>query len=297
MSLDPTMLPETTITLRDGRQFGYVECGNPDGKPVFCFDGWPSSRWGALLKDAEAKKVGVRLIGTDRPGMGLSAFKRGRKLIDWPADVVALADTLGIEHWAVWGISGGAPFALVCAHQLPDRVAACGVVSGVGPIDLGTKDYPPAFRRQINLARRFPWLIRFMLWQTTGRHYLRDFETAQAAFYKGFEYAPEPDRALIDNPGNTLGIHMLREAFRQGIRGPAYEGRLLVQDWGFRLEEITLEHVYLWHGDLDTQTPPTVARATAERIPHCKATFFPDEAHSSAVVHHTEEMLRVLTHW
>jgi pimeloyl-ACP methyl ester carboxylesterase len=291
---DPTTLPEMTITLPDGRRLGCVECGDPGGKPIFCFDGWPSARWGALLKEDEACKVGVRLIGTDRPGMGISDFQRGRKLIDWPADVAALADALGIDRFAVWGISGGAPFALACAHQLPDRVAACGVVSGTAPLDISLHHYPPAARQQFILARRFPWLIRFMLWQMTGRHYMRDFETARAAFYDGFQYAAEPDKALIDDPGNTLAIHMLREAFRQGLRGPAYEGRILLQDWGFRLADITLAHMYVWHGELDSLTPVAVARAVAERIPHCEVAFFPDEAHSSAVVHHTAAMLRTL---
>lgn len=294
---DPSTLPELTITLPDGRCLGYVECGDLEGKPVFCFDGWPSSRWGALLKEDEARRVGVRLIGTDRPGMGLSSFQRGRRLVDWPVDVAALADALDIERFAVWGISGGGPFALACAHELPESVTACGVASGAGPLACGTKAYPPGFRRQIALARWFPWLIRFMLWQTSGRYYMRDFETARDAFYAGFRYADEPDKALIDDPGNTLGIHMLREAFRQGMHGPAYEGRILLQDWGFRLEDIALTHVYLWHGEQDSRTPAAVARQVCDRIPHCEAAFFPDEAHGSTVVHHTEMMLRTLAQW
>lgn len=297
MILDPTGLPETSVTLPGGRRLGYVECGDPEGKPIFCFDGWPSSRWGALLKDDEARNAGVRLIGVDRPGMGISDFQPNRTLLDWPADIEALADSLGLERWGVWGISGGAPFTLACAYELPERVSVCGVVSGVAPMALALKDYAPGYRRQLTLARRFPWLIRALLWYATGRHYTKDFETAQAAFEAGFEHAPEADQELKDNPGNTLTIHMLREAFRQGLRGPSYDGRLLVQDWGFGLEEITLEHVYLWHGDQDSQTPPSAARSVAERIPNCEATFFPDDAHSSAVVNHTEEILRTLAQW
>jgi pimeloyl-ACP methyl ester carboxylesterase len=295
--LDPRVLPETALALPDGRRLGWVECGDPDGKPVFCFDGWPSSRWGALLKDAEASAAGVRLIGVDRPGMGLSDYAPNRTLLDWPADVAALADSLGLGRWAVWGISGGAPFALACAYQLPDRVTACGVVSGAAPMELVMGEMPPATRWQFAVARRFPGSIRFLLWLRTGRHYTKDFETARAAFEKGLEHAAGPDRAFQNAPGNALTVHMLREAFRQGMRGPSYEGRLLVRDWGFRLEDVTHEHVYLWHGDLDVQIPRAAARAVAERIPHCEAVFYPDEAHASAVVHHTEEMLHTLAEW
>jgi len=297
LELDPTLLPETTVTLPDGRLLGYVECGDPSGRPVFCFDGWPSSRWGALLKDGEAHTVGVRLIGVDRPGMGLSSFKSQYRILNWPADVATLAASLGLDRWAVWGISGGAPFALACAHLLPEQVSACGVVSGVAPIELALSSYSPAMRRRLALARRFPWLIHPLLWHATGRHYTKDLATGLAAFEAGLEQAAGPDRAFQGDPGNILNVHMLREAFRQGMRGPSYEGQLLVRDWGFRLEDVTHEHVHLWHGELDTVAPPQGAHAVAERIPNCEATFFADEGHASAVVHHTSAMLSTLAQW
>lgn len=180
------------------------------------------------------------------------------------------------------------------ALQVPKRVAACGIASGAAPIELTMGEYPPPIRWQFALARRFSSSIRPLLWLRTGRHYTKDYETARAAFEKGVQQATGPDRELRDDPGNPLTVHMLREAFRQGMRGPAYEGRLLVGDWGFRLQDVSHEHVYLWHGELDIQAPPAAARAMAQRLPHCEAKFFPDEAHASTVVHHTEEMLRTL---
>ena len=293
MTLDPHTLPETTVALPDGRRLGYIECGDPAGKPIFCFDGWPSSRWGALLKDAEAKAVGVRLIGVDRPGIGISDFA-SNTLLDWPGDVAVLADTLSLDRWAVWGISGGGPFALACALQLPERVAACGLVSSATPLELALPEYPPPIRWQFAVARRFPRSIRFLLWLRTGRHYMKDYETARAAFQRGLEHAVGPDAELKDHPGNPLAVHMLREAFRQGMRGPSHEGRLLVGDWGFRLEDVTHERLYLWHGELDAQSPLDAVREMAVSLPNCEATFFPDEAHASTVVRHAEEMLRTL---
>lgn len=229
--------------------------------------------------------------------MGLSGFGPKRRLLDWPDDAAALAQSLGLDRWAVWGISGGAPFALTCAYRLPGQVAACGIVSGVAPIELALTEYPTAMRRRPRLARRFPWLIRILLWQATGRHYTKDFETAYAAFEAGFERAAEPDRVFKGHPSNVLSTHMLREAFRQGMRGPAYEGRLLIRDWGFRVEDIMHEHVYVWHGDADTVAPPRGALAMAERIPNCEVMVFSGEAHASAVVHHTTAMLRTLAQW
>lgn len=33
-----------TITLKDGRRLSYAQYGDPEGKPLFFFHGWPSSR-------------------------------------------------------------------------------------------------------------------------------------------------------------------------------------------------------------------------------------------------------------
>ena len=62
-----------------------------------------------LTVQAIAERVGIRLIGLDRPGIGRSDPKAGYQLLDWPDDVMELADQLGIERFAVEGLSGGGP--------------------------------------------------------------------------------------------------------------------------------------------------------------------------------------------
>ncbi|WP_420028720.1 alpha/beta fold hydrolase [Halorussus caseinilyticus] len=98
-----------TVALPDGRTLAYDEYGPGDGTPVFCFHGNPGSRrlW-ALFEDA-AERLGARVVAPDRPGFGRSDFRPGRELLDWPADVSALADHLGVESFAVVGFSAGVP--------------------------------------------------------------------------------------------------------------------------------------------------------------------------------------------
>ncbi len=85
-----------TIKLKDGRMPGYAEYGAPKGKSILELHGNPSSRPGSILFSEAARRLGIRVIGIDRPGMGLSNYKPGRKLLDWPDDVIELADALGI---------------------------------------------------------------------------------------------------------------------------------------------------------------------------------------------------------
>ena len=84
-----------SVTLPDGRVLAYEEYGIPTGFPVLSFHGGLSSRLDAAPAHEAAVAKGVRLISPDRPGMGLSTYQPGRRLIDWPADVTHLTEALG----------------------------------------------------------------------------------------------------------------------------------------------------------------------------------------------------------
>lgn len=64
------------IRLKDERDLGYAEYGDPKGKPAFFFHGWPVSRLSGGLAHKASKKLGIRVISPDRPGYGLSDFKK-----------------------------------------------------------------------------------------------------------------------------------------------------------------------------------------------------------------------------
>ncbi|MFX1558659.1 MAG: alpha/beta fold hydrolase, partial [Promethearchaeota archaeon] len=81
-----------TIELNDGRRLGYSDLGDPNGKPIFHFHGFPGSRLESLLVANKVSHKRIRFIGIDRPGMGLSDFKKNRSLLDWPDDIIELAD-------------------------------------------------------------------------------------------------------------------------------------------------------------------------------------------------------------
>jgi pimeloyl-ACP methyl ester carboxylesterase len=79
---------DKAIHLSDGRTLGYAEYRVPEGKALFYFHGHPGSRFEARFLAKHATQAGVRLIGVDRPGMGLLTFKKGRRILGWPDDVV-----------------------------------------------------------------------------------------------------------------------------------------------------------------------------------------------------------------
>ncbi|HEY0368632.1 MAG TPA: alpha/beta hydrolase, partial [Chthoniobacterales bacterium] len=122
------------LKLNDGGRIAYDTYGEEDGVAVLFCHGWPSSRSMAELADDAARKLGVRIISPDRPGIRDSTFKAERKLSEWPDVVRALLTHLRIDKVRVLAVSGGAPYAYMTGWALPENVAAIAVASGAPPI-------------------------------------------------------------------------------------------------------------------------------------------------------------------
>src|SRR6476661_2822678 len=150
--------PGRIIRLPDGRALGFAEWGDPAGRPVFLFHGTPGSRLSRHPDESQARAQGVRLITVDRPGYGLSDPLPRRRLLDWPADVAALAAALRLERFALVGVSGGGPHALACAYACPDRVTAVALIGGAGPMDdpVALRQMMWVNRAALRLAPRLP---------------------------------------------------------------------------------------------------------------------------------------------
>lgn len=200
-----------TIQLPDGRKLSYAEYGDPQGMPVFFFHGFPGSRYDGEYSGQAAAEMGIRLIAPDR------------RLLDWPADVCCLADTLGLDKFGVLGYSGGGPHALVCAYRIPERLTTVGVMAGVGPVtEPGAMDGMMRNNIQIfTLSRQIPWLLNLIYrWNMTA-----DGEKLMRA---GMPQMAKPDQAAMQNPEVLRKMAKdYKEAFRQNPRGVVQEGAFL----------------------------------------------------------------------
>jgi len=280
-----------TIKLKDGRKLGYVDLGKSDGKPLFHFNGFPGSRLEVTILADEAIKKNIRVIGIDRPGMGLSDFKKNRTLLDWPDDVVELADALGIDKFAVEGISGGGPYVAACAYKIPKRLTSCGIISGVASKDLEIEKKMRIF----SVIRIFPWLFKLMIWlQSRG---MRNLEKAEKKMKESAKKFPEADRKIFDDPQIlSLFVKETAEAFRQGSKGAYYEGKIYIRSWGFNLEDISPKlKVYIWHGEADEIVPVAMGRGMCKLIPNCEGKFYPGEGHYSTIFKYYKEIIDALT--
>lgn len=280
------------ITLRDGRRLAFAEYGDPQGRPFLYFHGFPASRLEAALTDGAAARLGIRIIAPDRPGFGRSDLQPGRRLGDWPADVTQLVDVLGLQQFTVLGVSGGGPYALACAVKIPQRLAAVGLVGGLGPAadTADTAGMATLNRIFLFLFRRAPGLGRPLL-----ALFGAGIRRRPARFFDLFTATvPAVDRAALLAPGIRPLFHAsLREAFRQGARGTARELFLYARPWDFDPATIAVP-VNLWHGALDITVPPRMGESLARRIPGCRRHLLAAEGHFSLPLRRVEEILRTL---
>lgn len=283
---------DNQILLSDGRTLAYAEYGDPKGKPIFYFHGWPSSRLEAQLIESAAKKLNVRIIAIDRPGMGGSDFKPDRQIGDWPNDIVELANALELDRFAILGMSGGGPYVSACALKIPQRLTSAAIVSGLGPFNVSgaTRGMMMQSRLIFFLARRMPGLLKLLFGQVA-----KNMRQQPDKFVSQFIASmSKPDQvALSRSEIEKIIIDGNLEAFRNGPQGGVWEAQIYVQSWGFNLQEIPME-IDLWHGELDTNVPVSMGRYQADIIPKCRANFLPEEGHLSLLINQGQKILEGL---
>lgn len=269
-SLD-TPLADAACTLRDGRTMAYAVWGDPDGDTVLLCHGAPGSR--LFAPDAvTTAQAGVRLVTVDRPGYGGSDAHGGRTLLDWPIDVLQLADRLEATRFAVVGHSSGGPYALACARELPDRVSGVAVVSSVAPYEDRPADAPDDDEALTGLARRAPESAAVQVadgaaWLVHGPDRFLDLPR------------PEPDVVLLADPGiRSMFTRTIRESVKQGIDAYAWDCVVERQPWGFSLAEIAAD-VAIWQGGQDLAVPPSLAAFLARNLPRNHLRLVPEAGH------------------
>ena len=265
--------PTGTVIVRDGRRMAFDEIGDQSGAAVVYLHGCPDCRLTRHPDDGVAARAGVRLIAVDRPGYGASDPDDGADENALGTDVIALADALDIDQFAVFGWSSGGPCALALAAAHPERVAAAGVVAGQVPIEA---DADPEVRAALDpvIASRTDVLAAM-----TPDEFARSVAPLVAAQGLTIELAreiivdgkqPEYLRDLdsVDGLLDQLALGMVA-AVENGLAGAERDMRCMVSRWPFDLSSITAP-VELWYGSADATFGPAAGRWLARRIPQAR---------------------------
>jgi pimeloyl-ACP methyl ester carboxylesterase len=254
--------------LADGRRIGYAEFGDPRGAAVLAIHGTPGSRFMFALTDHAARARKLRIIAPERPGFGLSDFRRCRSLAQAAEDIKALADALALPRFAVIGVSGGGPYAIAAAAAMPDRAVLLALISPVGPIAEHHRSIRMSKMHRLIFTQigRSPPASAGFFWSL--RHLVRF--APGVAYHLLMQRVPRSDRAVLVRPEVRTNLRTaLREGLRPGIDGARQDLRLFCAPWDLPLEDIDVPTV-VWQGSDDTIVPPGGAYHLAEALPNCR---------------------------
>lgn len=264
----------------DGRVLEYVEVGETGGQPVVLLPGTPSTAGAAALFDDAARRQGVRLLALSRPGYGASTTT-APGLLPVALDVGEWTSGLGIEEFAVLGVSGGGPFALAAGAALPTRVRRVLVAAGPGPdLEIAPEAIEPEDLHALELLAAGDVDAAVALaTEGTGRQFdalcrlpASEFETAFRAM------VPPTEHYLDARPGD-------RKTFFEDVHRALarYDG--FVRDnlswsgpWDFALGDVVAP-VLLSYGGADSMVLPGHGEWLAERLPTATLTVHPDATH------------------
>lgn len=265
-----------TLTLADGRDLTYDTYGDPDGLPVIFSHGVSDSRLIRNPDEELTKSLGVRMIAADQPGVGGSTPQKGRRMVDWGADMQQLADALGLATFAVAGHSGGGPHTLSIAVHMPDRVTHGVLASPVGPFDregfakmLVMKDL-----KLVVKLRHFHHVIKWA--------YKSDVRKAKKDIGSFVESLAEDDKSDADTfLGDPAQRDMFEANFTAGMvqdEEGMYEMTMALWDWGFELGDVPL-HFDVFYGDADDIISAEMPKHVAEQLPDADAHVWPGAGH------------------
>jgi pimeloyl-ACP methyl ester carboxylesterase len=293
------MRDSEVMTLPGGRVLSYAIYGSPVPRTtVFFFHAFPSSRKEGKLWHSAAVQHHIRFVTPDRPGIGNSTPQPNRTLLDWPKDVLALADHLKVERFYVMGLSGGCGYTLACVKDIPkERLAGAAVVSGLYPASFGTTPV-------LMTGRILLWVGS---WMTGQLGTVIDMAMGKAArdpdpkafddyIMKEIGTRLEVDKVVLEDDINRdIFIDGTREAFRQDGQGVAWEARLYGSPWGFKFPELEVGEegvpLTLWHGSDDLNCPSVMAKKAKELLPNAKLYMMDGEGHVSYAFRNQRKIL------
>jgi pimeloyl-ACP methyl ester carboxylesterase len=258
---------ERVVRAPDGRALLVQDGGRRDGYAVLVQAGTPSSRHLYSPHLLDAMRRGVRLFSYDRPGYGGSDAQPGRVVADCAADVDAIVDALGIERFAVWGISGGGAHALACASLLPSRIVAAASLASPAPYGAPGLDYYAGMGED-NVND-----VKLMLTDATAARakYAEQREAILSATAGDLLAAyptllSAPDAAVLTGELAEYYARRDKDSLAPGIEGWWDDTGAIRKPWGFALETIRTP-VMLWHGRQDRFVPFQHGEWLAQQIP------------------------------
>jgi len=266
--------PLRTLETSGGRTLSFAIWGDRNGFPVMSVHGTPGCRLQRWPREEVYQDLGVCYVTHDRAGYGRSTRRHGRCVADAIEDVVAIADELGFDRFAVTGGSGGGPHSLACAALHPDRVVRATCSVGVAPYG------DPGLEHDVWLGGMDPENVKEFTLGLESEAALTEYVEAQQAIAEE-RVAVDPstlldDYDLSDSDRAQLARPEVMQVFREataewafnGVGGWVDDDIAFTRPWGFDVADIRVP-VLVIYGAVDVLVPPAHGEWLSSHVPGC----------------------------
>lgn len=278
-----------TYKLPSNRSLGYIDVGDPKGRPVIFLHGWPSSRLFAASFHDVGIKLKARILAVDRPGIGLSTSDKEGDSLTFADDLGEFIKGLKLENSIMIGVSGGGPYLLAAASKLGSQVKTYAISQGMGMV--WKKENYSAYK---SIANRFHWRVsglskvyRQLMWF--------DYLVSKVKLFRKihtlFMMSNKKDTDLVSDYFDNY-VRDNQEAYRQGASAVIKDLKFYTTGWQFDITKIP-EKIYIYHGAQDQAVPVRMAEEIDSLLPYSKLKIFEDTGHF-VIRFHTEEILKEL---
>lgn len=265
-----TELIERDLTLDDGAALHVYDTGSGD-LPILWHHGTPNTGSPPAPLFGAAERWGIRWVGWDRPGYGGSSPQPDRPVSSAAKYAAQVADSLGLDRFAVMGHSGGGPHALACAALLPKRVLAAVTAASLAPYGVADLDYSAGMCASGVAALEAA---------AAGRGVKEAHEAAHGEAYDP-EFT-EGDLKALGGPWGWFGS-VVRAAEPAGPAPAIDDDLAYVRPWGFDPADVAAPTLLL-QGTADRIVPAQHARWLEARIPDAELRVAPDGGHISVML-------------
>jgi pimeloyl-ACP methyl ester carboxylesterase len=277
---DATVPAELAVRAADGRTLEVRTAGPAGGLPLVFHHGTPGGAEFYPPMLAAAVRRGLRLVIYARPGYGGSSPAPGRRVADVAADVTAILDELGEQHFVTLGWSGGGPHAFACARLLPERCLAAATMAGVAPHDADGLDWLAGMGDDnvVEFAAAASGAAELTTLLTEAAQLLRKLTAAELVDGLG-DLVSAADKAALHGELADYLLASFHSGLRPGIDGWRDDDLAFVRGWGLPLDGGG--PVAVWQGDQDRMVPLAHGTWLAAHLPAARTHIMPGVGHLS----------------
>jgi pimeloyl-ACP methyl ester carboxylesterase len=266
------------------------ESGEPEGRPLVVFHGFPGSHIQGSMFEAHAKKYNVRILAPDRPGYGYSDPLPGKGLSEFLDGLNRALERKKIERFYVAGVSGGNPSALCTAARFGQRVLAVGSICGLAPYPEAREHFYKFARTGLDLAMKTPEILM----RPFINQFLKGIKPEEKIDLMVRKLSQPDQKALENLQVRATLLQSMALARRQGAGGMVFDLKSFATRWPCQWQDIQSPH-FLWHGEQDRVLSHTMSEFVHAKIPHSRLKLYPEEGHYSLPILRAGEILADLT--